>query len=135
MNRAISFLAEAMLPWAMRLEEIRYLHALREAFAILLPFILVASFFGIAQWVVLDPWGTVMGAQGLNLGEAITGISPADEAYKRCDFVRSLQIIQSLCNSVVTVGFGLMSLLLVASLGYRLGVIWQGDPFITALTV
>lgn len=134
MNRAISFLAEAMLPWAMRISAIRYLQAMREAFAILLPFILVASFFGIAQWVLLDPWGTVMGGNGMNMGEVITGINPADEAYKRCDFVRSLQIIQSLCNSVVTVGFGLMSLLLVASFGYRLGVIWQGDPFITALT-
>ena len=134
MNRAISFLAEILLPMATRISEIRYLQAMREAFAILLPFILVASFFGIAQWVVLDPWGTVMGDNGLNLGKAITGLNPADEAYKKCDFVRSLLMIQGLCDSVVNVGFGLMSLLLVASLGYRLGVIWQGDPFITALT-
>lgn len=134
MNRAISFLAEVMLPWAARISDIRYLQALREAFAILLPFILVAAFFGIAEWVLLDPWGTVMGESGMNLGAAITGLDPAGEAYKNCDFVRSLQIIQSLCGSVVTVGFGLMSLLLVASLGYRLAVIWQGDPFITALT-
>ena len=43
MNRAISFLAEAMLPWAARISDIRYLQALRETFAILLPFILVAA--------------------------------------------------------------------------------------------
>lgn len=134
MNAVISYFARIMQSWAWRVASSLYLQAMRDAFAIVLPFILVASFFGIAEWVFLDPWGTVMGSRGLNMGAVITGLDTESPDYKVCDFVRSLQIIQGLCDTVVTVGFGLLSLLLVASLSYRLGHMWQGDPFITSLT-
>lgn len=45
-----------------------------------------------------------------------------------------MQILQGLCNNVVTVGFGIFSFLLVAAFSYRLGGIWGGDKFATALT-
>lgn len=134
MNGVTSFIAQVMLPWARRLSESSYLQAMRDSFAILLPFIIVSSFFGVVEWVLLDPWGTVMGAQGLNIGQVITGLEQGSIAYKNCDFVRSLQIIQGMCHTVVTAGFGLLSLLIVISLAYRLGMIWGGPPFITALT-
>lgn len=134
MSKVISFLAQQMMPWAMRVSGNSYMQALRDAFAMLLPFVLVGSFFGVAEWVFLDPWGTVMGRQGLDLGAVLTGLDTESLAYKESDFVRSLQIIQGLCSNVVTVGFDLFSLLLALALAYRLGIIWQGDPIINALT-
>lgn len=98
----------------------------------LLPFIIVGSFFGIMQWVVLDPWGTLLGENGMNLGASITGLT--GDAYKASGFVSTLQILQGLCNNVVTVGFGVFSFLLVMAFSYRLGGIWGGDKFSTALT-
>ena len=48
--------------------------------------------------------------------------------------ILNLQVLQGLCNNVVTVGFGIFSFLLVAAFSYRLGGIWGGDKFSTALT-
>lgn len=105
---------------------------MRDSFSMLLPFIIVGSFFGIMEWVVLDPWGTVLGENGMNLGAAITGLT--GDAYKASGFVGTLQMLQGLCNNVVTVGFGVFSFLLVMAFSYRLGGIWGGDKFSTALT-
>ena len=134
MSGVISGFERVMMPLAARISGNKYLLAMRDAFSMLLPFIIVGSFFGIVQWVLLDPWGTVMGANGLNLGAAFTGLDTAGEAYKHTQFVRSMQVIQGLCNNVVTVGFGVFSFLLVAAFAYRLGTIWGGDPFANALT-
>ena len=134
MSGVISGFERVMMPLAARISGNKYLLAMRDAFSMLLPFIIVGSFFGIVQWVLLDPWGTVMGANGLNLGAAFTGLDTAGEAYKHTQFVRSMQVIQGLCNNVVTVGFGVFSFLLVAAFSYRLGTIWGGDPFANALT-
>ena len=114
MSGVISGFERVMMPLAARISGNKYLLAMRDAFSMLLPFIIVGSFFGIVQWVLLDPWGTVMGANGLNLGAAFTGLDTAGEAYKHTQFVRSMQVIQGLCNNVVTVGFGVFSFLLVA---------------------
>ena len=134
MSGVISGFERVMMPLAARISGNKYLLAMRDAFSMLLPFIIVGSFFGIVQWVLLDPWGTVMGANGLNLGAAFTGLDTAGDAYKNSQFVHSMQVIQGLCNNVVTVGFGVFSFLLVAAFAYRLGTIWGGDPFANALT-
>ena len=132
MDSVISRFEQVMMPLANRISGNRYLLAMRDAFSMLLPFIIVGSFFGIIEWVVLDPWGTIMGEDGLNLGQALTGLS--SEAYKASGFVAVMQMLQGLCNNVVTVGFGIFSFLLVAAFSYRLGGIWGGDKFATALT-
>ena len=132
MDSVISRFEQVMMPLANRISGNRYLLAMRDAFSMLLPFIIVGSFFGIIEWVVLDPWGTIMGEDGLNLGQALTGLS--GEAYKASGFVAVMQMLQGLCNNVVTVGFGIFSFLLVAAFSYRLGEIWGGDKFATALT-
>ena len=134
MSGVISGFERVMMPLAARISGNKYLLAMRDAFSMLLPFIIVGSFFGIVQWVLLDPWGTVMGANGLNLGAAFTGLDTVGDAYKNSQFVHSMQVIQGLCNNVVTVGFGVFSFLLVAAFAYRLGTIWGGDPFANALT-
>lgn len=121
-----------MMPIAGKVSSNKYLLAMRDSFSMLLPFIIVGSFFGIMEWVVLDPWGTVLGPDGMNLGASITGLT--GDAYKASGFVATLQILQGLCNSVVTVGFGVFSFLLVIAFAYRLGGIWGGDKFSTALT-
>ncbi len=134
MNSIVEKFEGVMMPVAAKISGNKYLLAIRDAFSMLLPFIIVGSFFGIIEWVLLDPWGTVMGPDGLGLGEIITGLDPTSDAYKASVFVQTMQIIQSLCNKVVTVGFGIFSLLLVTAFSYRLGMIWKGDPFSTALT-
>ena len=121
-----------MMPIAGKISSNKYLLAMRDSFSMLLPFIIVGSFFGIMEWVVLDPWGTVLGENGMNLGAAITGLS--GDAYKASGFVGTLQMLQGLCNNVVTVGFGVFSFLLVMAFSYRLGGIWGGDKFSTAIT-
>lgn len=121
-----------MMPIACKISSNKYLLAMRDSFSMLLPFIIVGSFFGIMEWVVLDPWGTILGENGMNLGAAITGLT--GDAYKASGFVGTLQMLQGLCNNVVTVGFGVFSFLLVMAFSYRLGGIWGGDKFSTALT-
>ena len=121
-----------MMPIAGKVSSNKYLLAMRDSFSMLLPFIIVGSFFGIMEWVVLDPWGTVLGPDGMNLGASSTGLT--GDAYKASGFVATLQILQGLCNNVVTVGFGVFSFLLVVAFAYRLGGIWGGDKFSTALT-
>ena len=121
-----------MMPIAGKVSSNKYLLAMRDSFSMLLPFIIVGSFFGIMEWVVLDPWGTVLGPDGMNLAASITGLT--GDAYKASGFVATLQILQGLCNNVVTVGFGVFSFLLVVAFAYRLGGIWGGDKFSTALT-
>ena len=120
------------MPVAGKISSNKYLLAMRDSFSMLLPFIIVGSFFGIMEWVVLDPWGTVLGENGMNLGASITGLT--GDAYKTSGFVATLQMLQGLCNNVVTVGFGVFSFLLVMAFSYRLGGIWGGDKFSTALT-
>ena len=133
MNSSVIEKFEAvMMPIAGKVSSNKYLLAMRDSFSMLLPFIIVGSFFGIMEWVVLDPWGTVLGPDGMNLGASITGLT--GDAYKASGFVTTLQILQGLCNNVVTVGFGVFSFLLVVAFAYRLGGIWGGDKFSTALT-
>lgn len=133
MGSVISSFERVMMPIAGRISSNKFLLAMRDAFSMLLPFIIVGSFFGIMEWVVLDPWGTIMGENGLNLGSVLSGGLTGD-AYKACGFVARMQMLQGLCNNVVTVGFGVFSFLLVAAFSYRLGGIWGGDKFSTALT-
>ena len=134
MGSFVSTFERIMMPVAGKISSNKYLLAMRDAFSMLLPFIIVGSFFGIIEWVLIDPWGTIMGANGLNLGQTFTGLDTTSDAYKASSFVATLQVFQGLCNNVVTVGFGVFSFLLVAAFAYRLGTIWGGDPFSTALT-
>ncbi len=132
MGSVIGKFEAVMMPVAGKISSNKYLLAMRDSFSMLLPFIIVGSFFGIMEWVVLDPWGTVLGENGMNLGQSITGLT--GDAYKASGFVATLQMLQGLCNNVVTVGFGVFSFLLVMAFSYRLGGIWGGDQFATALT-
>lgn len=134
MNSIVEGFEHVMMPLAGKISSNKYLLAMRDAFSMLLPFIIVGSFFGIIEWVVLDPWGTIMGADGLGLGQTFTGLDPKSDAYKASSFVGTMQMYQGLCNNVVTVGFGIFSFMLVAAFSYRLGGIWGGDKFSTALT-
>lgn len=130
-NSFISKLEQIMLPLSAKISSNRYLLAMRDAFSIILPFIIVGSFFGIINWVILDPHGTVMGTTGLNLGSKITGLT--GDAYDSSGFVATLSNIQYMMNVVITASFGIFSLLLAVALGYRLAAIWNADKLISAL--
>lgn len=131
MNNIISKIEKMMMPIAAKISGNKYLLAMRDSFSTILPFMIVGSIFGIINWVVLDPTGTIMGESGLNLGHIITGLS-GDE-YLASGFVAGLAKGQQLCTLVSTIGFDVFSLLLVISFSYKLGGIWGGDQFTTAL--
>jgi len=120
-----------LLPIAAKISSNRYLLAMRDAFSIILAFVLVGSFFGVLNWVILDPFGTVMGPNGMNLGHLFTGLS--GDAYKNSGFVSAITNIQYVGNQVVTASFGIFALLLTISFGYRLGDIWKTDKLISAM--
>ena len=94
MNSFIESFERIMMPIAGKISSNKYLLAMRDAFSMLLPFIIVGSFFGIIEWVVIDPWGTIMGANGLNLGHAFTGLDTTSDAYKASSFVGTMQMYQ-----------------------------------------
>ena len=80
MNSIVESFEHVMMPLAGKISSNKYLLAMRDAFSMLLPFIIVGSFFGIIEWVVLDPWGTIMGADGLHQegrGDALRGYGRA----------------------------------------------------------
>ena len=79
MNSIVESFEHVMMPLAGKISSNKYLLAMRDAFSMLLPFIIVGSFFGIIEWVVLDPWGTIMGADGLGLGQTFTGLDPKSD--------------------------------------------------------
>ena len=130
MDRVFAFLEKSMIPLVGRVSRNPYLLAIRDAFVILMPFILTASFFGIFEWVILDPWGPILGETGLDLGSTITGGLRGEE-YKAAGLIQHLQILQGLCNTMVTVGFGMLSFFLTAALAYRLAVLWHGDRVVS----
>ena len=103
MDSVISKFEQVMMPVAKKISGNKYLLAMRDSFSMLLPFIIVGSFFGIIEWVVLDPDGTIMGENGMNLGHVIIGLF--GDAYQSSGFVSTLKLLQGLCNNVVTVGF------------------------------
>lgn len=132
MSGIISKIEKMMMPIAGKISSNKYLLAMRDSFSTILPFMIVGSIFGILSWVVLDPSGTIMGPSGLNLGHVFTGLSGNE--YLASGFVAALTKGQTLCGLVTTIGFDCFSLFLVISFSYRLGSIWGGDQFTTALS-
>ena len=131
MDEEFVFIKRGMIPLAGKISNNRYLLAIRDAFFVLMPFILTASFFGIFEWVVFDPWGPILGENGLDLGNFLTG-GLRGEAYEQAPLVRGLIVLQQICSTVVTVGFGMRSFLLTTAFAYRLSRIWHSDPVATA---
>ncbi len=131
MDRIFVFIGRAMVPLVKRISNNCYLLAIRDAFFILMPFILTASFFGIFEWVLFDPWGPILGENGLDLGSVLTGGLRGEE-YKLAPLVQLVKTWQGICATVVTVGFGMLSFLLTAAFAYRLSKIWKSDAVGTA---
>ncbi|MDR2773012.1 MAG: PTS transporter subunit EIIC [Elusimicrobiota bacterium] len=125
MQSFIAKLEKLLMPLANVVSSNRYLLCMRDSFSTLLPFIIVGSIFGIFNWVVFEPTGTILGPNGLNLGAAITGLS--GDAYMSSGFVGVCQKIQGLCGAVVNVTFGVFSLLLATIFGYRLAKMWKSE--------
>lgn len=132
LSGVVSAFERILMPFAGKISSNKYLLAMRDSFSMILPFMIVGSFFGIIEWVIIDPTGTVMGPDGMGLGTKITSLT--GDLYLASAFVAKLKSLQALCNLVVTIGFGVFSLLLVLAFSYRLGGIWGGEKFSTALT-
>ncbi|PJI10216.1 MULTISPECIES: PTS sugar transporter subunit IIC [Clostridium] len=130
-NKIIEKIEGIMMPIANKVSSNRYLLAMRDAFSILLPFIIIGSAFGIFNWVVFDPAGTIMGSTGLNLGHKITGLT--GKAYDSSSFVQTLTSLQYMCSIALNGAFSVFSLLLVIAFGYRLGKIWGSEEFLSAM--
>ncbi|MDF9823858.1 PTS system cellobiose-specific IIC component [Breznakia sp. PF5-3] len=131
MQGFINKLEKLLMPLANIVSSNKYLLAMRDSFSSLIPFIVGGSFFGIFNWVIFEPEGTILGELGLNLGKVFTGLE--GEAYLNSGFVEICRNLQSMCGAVVTVTFGIFSLLLVLTFGYRLAKMWKNEePFIAA---
>jgi PTS system cellobiose-specific IIC component len=124
-QKFIEKLEKMLMPLANVVSSNRYLLCMRDSFSTLLPFIIVGSIFGIFNWVIFEPNGTILGPDGLNLGHFFTGLT--GDAYMQSGFVSVLIKIQGLCGAVVNVTFGVFSLLLAAIFGYRLSKMWKAD--------
>lgn len=133
MERFVKGVEKLLLPIATKVSSNSYLIAMRDAFSSLLALIVAGSFFGIFNWVILSPTGTVMGEAGLNLGKLFTGLT--GDAYLASNFVATLRNIQGLCAMVVNVSFELFSLLLVLAFAYRLAEMWGYKDKFTAMIV
>lgn len=120
-----------LVPVAAKLSANRYLIALRDAFAFLVPFVITGSIFGLISWVVLDPSGTVMGDVGLNIGHMITGLS--GKAYLASGFVVILNKLIYMCNAVITGSFSVIALMLTLSLSMKVGELNDADPKMSSL--
>lgn len=125
MQKFIEKIEKLLMPLANVVSSNKYLLTMRDAFTSLLPFVVGGSVFGIFNWVVFDPNGSIMGENGANLGAKITGLT--GEAYMSTDFVGTLQKLQGMFGAVVNVTFGIFALLLVVSFGYRLARMWNND--------
>lgn len=130
-NKFLERLEKILLPISAKISSNRYLLAMRDAFSIIISFIIVGSFFGIINWVILDPNGTIMGSTGLNLGKHITGLTGF--AYTKSSFVATLTNLQYMMNLVVNATFGIFSLVLTIAFGYRLAAMWKSDKLISAI--
>lgn len=118
MNKLIDVLGEKLVPVAVKINQIKFLQALRDAFAALMPIIITGSLFGIINWVVLDPNGTIMGTPGLNIGHLITGLTGT--AYANSGFVAGIAKLQYYCDIIITGTLNVFSLFLVVMLSRRL---------------
>ena len=120
-----------LVPLATKLSANKYLIALRDSFAFLVPFVITGSMFGLLSWVVLDPSGTVMGDVGLNVGHLITGLS--GKAYLASGFVAALNKLVYMCNAVITGSFSVIALMLTLSLSMKVGELNNADPKMSGL--
>ncbi|MDR2803502.1 MAG: PTS transporter subunit EIIC [Treponema sp.] len=131
MQKTIDKIEKMLMPLANVVSSNRYLLCMRDSFSTLVTFIIVGSFFGILNWVVFEPSGTILGPDGLNLGKLFTGLS--GDAYIASGFVDVCHKIQALCGAVVTVTFGIFSLLLSFVFAYRLAKMWKSsEPLLPA---
>lgn len=126
MGRVSSFWELHFLPAAARLYKNKYLQAVRHSFFMIMPFLLAVSLLDILESVVLDPWGLVMGGQGLNFGFWLTGGLSGDE-YGRTNLVKALLA----CRGIIGVGYWIVSALLAMSLAGKLADIWRSDRYMT----
>ncbi|MDR2602084.1 MAG: PTS transporter subunit EIIC [Spirochaetaceae bacterium] len=132
MQKTIDKVEQMLMPLANVVSSNRYLLCMRDSFSTLVTFIIVGSLFGILNWVVFEPFGTILGDGGLNLGKFFSG-GLAGDAYAASAFVDVCRKIQGLCGAVVNVTFGIFSLLLSFVFGYRLAKMWKStEPLLPA---
>ena len=121
-----AFLEMRLLPFMAQFYKNKYLQAIRLSFFMIMPFLLAISLLDIIQSVVLDPWGIVLGEQGLNMGYWLTGGLRGD-AYGQSELVQSL----SFCRLIVAMGYGILTVFLAMALSRHLASIWGTNESMT----
>lgn len=118
-----------LLPLTVRLYRNPWLRAIRYAFFTMMPFLLAISLAGVFSWVVLDPWGPVMGERGLNLGAWMTG-GLYGEAYRQSAFVKYIISFQK----TMEMGFVVIPMLLTMAFAERFAEVWGIDKKMSMFT-
>ena len=106
-----------------------WFRAVRYTIFTMMPFLFAISLTGILFWILLDPWGPVMGERGLGLGSLLTG-GLYGEAYRRSEFAMGALSLQS----AMSMGFSYMPLLMAMAFADRFAPVWQIDRKISVFT-
>ena len=103
-----------------------YLDAIRRCFFRMMPFLLAVSFMDIIVTVFLSPDGFILGSRWLNLGFWLTGGLTGEEYQQHHIMVTLVSF-----RHVVSMGYGILSLVLVLSMSHKLAKLWEIDKVAT----
>ena len=123
MDRFFDWVERVLEPWADRLSRNPYMVVFQNSFFRLLPFMLTMAVLAAVQELFLNPYGPLLGPDGLGLGAVLTdGLQGED--YRSSALVETLERY----SQVVQIGFGFTGLLMTMSLARPLAELWGGDP-------
>ena len=129
MERAYEFWNVSIIPSIEKFYLNKYLAAIRQSFYILMPFWLIISAFDIVVNLFLDPNGLIMGERGLNLGFWFTGGTNGED-YLNGNFVYILNTYRN----ILSIGYGVISLMIVIILSAKLSELLKSDKILTTLS-
>lgn len=114
------------LKMAGQLIDNKYLDAIRRCFFRMMPFLLAVSFFDLIITIFLSPDGFILGSRWLNLGFWLTGGLTGEE-YRQHHIIVTLLTFRH----IISLGYGVLSMVLVLSLANQLGKLWELDRVAT----
>lgn len=123
-------LGKFLFRWLEPLSRNVFLVAIRRAFYRIMPCWMVLAVLLVLKWVMFDPWGPVMGPQGLNVGFFLTG-GLYGEDYRQAEIVRSLVFLRDTVN----IGIGMVTLFLSMALAAEWSRLFRSNLMMTVFAV
>ncbi|SHK40285.1 PTS system, cellobiose-specific IIC component [Selenomonas ruminantium] len=117
-----------IIPISHRLRKISYLRAIRDTFCLLMPVIIVLTLLHMIGFLLCNPNGPLLGADGLGLGSLLTG-GLHDQAYRESAFFAECNRLKNYLE-VTNI---LASLLFALVLTLKLAALWQGEKILALI--